>query len=124
MLVFNSLDELKPYYHEKSKTYVFNDNVEFNFDLDVNAHINAQNINAKHIKVRDIKAYDIKAGDISYYSVCFAYNSITCKSIQGRRHNHKHFVLDGDIIYKPKEKKQVTLELTDEQLEKIKEILK
>jgi hypothetical protein len=113
MLVFNSLDELKPYYHEGSNTYVFNDDVEFNFNLYVSACINAQNIkawninaydiNAWNIKASNIKAYDIKArninaGDIYYYSVCFAYNGITCKSIQGRRDNHKHFVLDGYTI--------------------------
>jgi hypothetical protein len=113
MLVFNSLDELKPYYHEESNTYVFNDDVEFNFNLYVSACINAQNIkawninaydiNAWNIKASNIKAYDIKArninaGDIYYYSVCFAYNGITCKSIQGRRDNHKHFVLDGYTI--------------------------
>ena len=139
MLVFNNLDELKPYYHEESNTYVFNDDVKFNFNLAVSAYINAQNINAKdinaydinawNIKARNIKAMDIKArhinaGDISYYAVCFAYNSITCKSIQGCRDNHKHFVLDNYIIYRSKEKKQVTLELTDEELEKIKEILR
>lgn len=128
MLVFNSLDELKPYYHEKSNTYVFDDNVEFRFSLDVEANIkawdiNARNINAWNINAWNIDARDINARDIIYYAVCFAYNSITCKSIQGCRDNHKHFVLDGEIIYKTKEKKQVTLELTDEQLSKIKAIL-
>ena len=90
-------------------------------------NINACNINANNIKVRDvhainidawnINAYNIKAGDIitgdisacnieagdisanniSYHAVCFAYDSIKCKSIKGRRKNSKHFVLDGKL---------------------------
>ena len=143
MLVFNSSDELKPYYHKESNTYVFDDDIKFNFNLDVNAHINAYDINARHINAWnintwninaydinarninavDIKAININAKNIIYYAVCFAYNSIICKSIQGRKEKHKHFALDGEIIYKQKEKKQVTLELTDEQLSKIKAIL-
>ena len=114
--------------------------IEFTFDLNVNSHIRARNIKAKDIKAwdiiatniiaRDINAWNINAGDIkaldiSYYAVCFAYNNITCKSIKGCRENDKHFVLDGEIVIEPKEqpKKKVTIELTDEQLEKIKEML-
>ncbi len=63
-------------------------------------NINARNINARDINAWDINAWDINAGDISYYAVCFAYNSIKCKSIQGRRDNSKHFVLDGKIEIK------------------------
>ena len=66
-------------------------------------NINAWNINARDINAGDINAGDINAGDIIYYAVCFAYNDIKCKSITGRRENHKHFVLDGKIIFKEKE---------------------
>lgn len=121
MKTFNSIEELKPYYNEDTNTYEFMENgmrmdVGFTFDLKVDSHIYA----------RDINARNINALDINYYAVCFAYNNITCTSIQGRRDNAKHFVLDGEITIKPKEqpKQKVTLELTDEQLEKIKEILK
>ena len=66
--------------------------------VDINAgDIKAMDIEAVDIKAMDIKAWDIKALDISYYSVCFAYQSIICKSIKGRRDNSKHFVLDGAI---------------------------
>ena len=68
-------------------------------------HIKAHNIYTLDIKVKNIKANDIAAGDInawnidacniSYWAVCFAYNSIKCKSINGRRRNAKHFILDG-----------------------------
>ena len=68
-------------------------------------HIKAHNIYALDIKVKNIIANDIAAGDInawnidacdiSYWAVCFAYNSIKCKSITSKRRNHKHFVLDG-----------------------------
>ena len=153
MKTFNSIKELKPYYNEKTNTYEFVENgitmdVGFTFDLDLNSHILARNINALCIKTwnidawnidawdvdawiinaRDIKAWDIQAGNINagnilYYAVCFAYYDISCISIVGRRNNSKHFVLGGEIIFKQEEKKSVTLELTDEQLEKIKELL-
>ena len=120
---FHSLNEIQKYYYKKSNTYIFIENGEyidlvvFNFDLEINANIDAGNINAFNIDARDldvldIDAYDIKvnnidcgnieainieAQDISYYAVCFAYNNIKCKSIKGRRNNAKHFVLDGKM---------------------------
>ena len=145
---FDSLEEIQKYYDKNTNTYVFVENEEyievvvFDFDLNVEANIdaydieacdinawdiNACNINANNIKVRDIKAinidawninaYNIKAGDIitgnisacnieagdisanniSYHAICFAYDSIKCKSIKGRRKNSKHFVLDGKL---------------------------
>jgi len=68
--------------------------------------INAGDIDAVDINAGDIDAVDINAGNINYYAVCFAYNSIKCNSIKGNRNNHKHFVLDGKIIIKEKEKEQ------------------
>lgn len=59
--------------------------------------INAYNINASDIDANDIMAHDIIAKDINYSAVCFAHNSIKCKSIQGRRKNARHFVLDGKL---------------------------
>lgn len=130
---FNSLDEIQKYYDEKSNTYIFKENgayidlVVLNFDLDVEANIdagciealniNAINIKAWNIYTKDLDAYDIvawdvysldiyacnieayniKARNISYFAVCFAYESIKCKSIKGRRENAKHFVLDGKL---------------------------
>lgn len=151
MKTFNSIKELKPYYNKNTNTYEFVEDgtrmdVEFKFNLNVVSHIyarditaydikaqdidagniNAVNINAWYIDAVDITASDINAWDISYHGVCFAYHNISCTSIKGRRGNCKHFVLDGEITIGPKEqpKKKVTLELTDEQLEKIKEMLK
>lgn len=113
---FNNLEEIEKYYVKEMNTYVFKEDdryidlVIFNFDLDVNSNIEAYGINANNIDVYNIKASDINALDIdsdnicarnidawniSYYAVCFAYNNIKCKSIKGRRKNHKHFVLDG-----------------------------
>ena len=127
MKTFKNLEELKPYYNEKTNTYKFVENgirmnVEFTFDLNIKSHILAFDINAMNINAFDINAGNIKANNISYFAVCFAYHNIECESIKGRRDNCKHFVLDGEIIFK-QEKKSVTLELTDEQLEKIKELL-
>ena len=77
-------------------------------------HIKAHNIYALDIKVKniiandisagDINAYNIEACDISYWAVCFAYNSIKCKSITSKRENHKHFVLDGELVVEENEK--------------------
>ena len=121
--IFNSLDEIQKYYNEESNTYIFKEYgmyitlVVFNFDLNVKANIyawniyarnisalniNAKDISACYIDVNDIKAHDISAAsinanNISYYAVCYAYENIKCKSIKGRKHNAKHFVLDGSI---------------------------
>ena len=119
---FNNLEEIQKYYDEKTNTYVFKEDddeyidlVIFNFDLEIESNIDACdikafNISAFNIEACDISAFDIKAhsidsneisayeiiaNNITYYAVCFAYNNIKCKSIKGRRWNHKHFVLDG-----------------------------
>ena len=130
---FNSLEEIEEYYDEKSNTYIFKEDgkyidlVVFNFDLDINANIEAGSIDALDICAGNIKAYDIdtkdlnsvnieawdiyardiyacnieadniKARNISYFAVCFAYDNIKCKSIEGSRENSKHFVLDGKL---------------------------
>ena len=115
---FNSLDEIQKYYNEDANTYIFKEDgkyidlVVFNFDLDVEANIDAGcidalNINAVNIKAWDvytrnldaynIVAWNIYAWNISYFAVCFAYDNIKCKSIKGRRENAKHFVLDGKL---------------------------
>lgn len=130
MKTFNSIEEIQKYYNKNTNTYDFFEDfelldVEFNFNLEINANITARNITAWNINARNINAWEINAWDISYYAVCFAYNNIECVSIKGKRVNAKHFVLDGEITIKPKEqpKKSITLELTDEQLEKIKKVL-
>ncbi len=85
---FNNLEEIQKYYDEKTNTYVFKEDdkyidlVLFNFDLKINSNISASNINARNI---------------TYYAVCFAHHNIRCRSIKGRRTNHKHYVLDGVI---------------------------
>ena len=135
---FDNLKEIQKYYDKNTNTYVFVKNKEyievvvFDFDLNVEANIdaydiealdinawniNACNINANNIKARNINAIDIdacninagnisacnieagniSANNISYHAVCFAYDSIKCKSIKGRRKNSKHFVLDGKL---------------------------
>lgn len=152
---FNSLEEIEEYYDIETNTYIFKEDGEhidlviFNFDLNVEANIEAynieacdifvndinaynikanniyaNNINANHIKAHNIYALDIKvkniiandiaAGDInawnieacniSYWAVCFAYNSIKCNSITSKRENHKHFVLDGELVVEEDEK--------------------
>ena len=103
--VFNKVEEIEKYYDKKLSTYIFYEDedlidlVIFNFNLNV-----AANIIAKDIKALNINAWNIDACDISYWAVCFAYNSIKCKSITSKRENHKHFVLDGKLEVEEDEK--------------------
>ena len=98
--------------HDINACNIKADNIYAN---NINAnHIKAHNIYALDIKVKNIFANDIAAGDInawnidacdiSYWAVCFAYNSIKCKSITSKRENHKHFVLDGKLEVEENEK--------------------
>lgn len=86
--------------------------------------IYARNIDSLNIKSRYINAVDIDGGDIvtgnidagniyaenikakhiNYYAIFCAYENIKCKSIKGRRHNSKHFVLDGKLEVEEDEK--------------------
>ena len=76
--------------------------------------INAWNINARDIKTEDIKAWEInawniEAGDIKakyinardiiFFSVCFAYEYLRCKTIEGRINNAKYFCLNREIEF-------------------------
>lgn len=103
---FNSIEEIEQYYDKKTNAYIFKENgryidvVVFNFNLDIKADIYACNIMARDISAYDITAYDINAYnifalDINYYSICFAYDSIRCKSISSIMANAQHFVLNG-----------------------------
>ena len=75
--------------------------------LDIDAlDIDAWDINALNINASNINAWDIDAKNIYYYAVCFAYKNINCKSIEGRRENCKHFVLDGEIKIKDLKEKE------------------
>ena len=119
---FNSLEEIQKYYDKSTNTYVFKENgecidIKFNFDLSIDANIEAWNINAWNIdclninawditaidikacniKAFDINAWNIDACNISYWALCFAYANIKCNSITSRRDNHKHFALDGKL---------------------------
>ena len=66
-------------------------------DIVANDDIKAWDIYAKNIKANNIEAWNIYADDISYWVVGFAIHDIKCKSIKGRKHNAKHFVLDGKL---------------------------
>ena len=125
---FNNLKEIQKYYDEKTSTYVFKENdnyidlIMFNFDLNIDAHIDASDINARDIKVWNIEALDINArnihannidanninanninawnidaNNINYYEACFAYKNIKCKSIKRIRENANRFMLDENI---------------------------
>ena len=108
---FYNLDEIQKYYDETTNTYVFKeglyyiDLVVFNFNLDVDANISANNIKAwgikannidahnidsydtvaKNINACGINAYDIEAEDIETYEDIKAWNiyahNITAKNI-------------------------------------------
>ena len=81
---FYSFDEIQKYYDEKSNTYIFKENGEyidlvvFNFDLSIEANINACDIDALDIKAWNIVAFNITANDIIAHNIIalniFAYN--------------------------------------------------
>ena len=110
--------------------------IKFEFDLNMDIDIKADNIKAYDIKANGIKAYDIKANDIkaydisadniNYYAVCYAYNNLSCKSIKGKRENCKHFCLNGDIKIKSQHKITIDnkeIELSQESFNSLKEQL-
>ena len=70
MLIIDSLEKMKPYYNENTKTYEFLDNgklinVFFTFSIDIKANIKAMDITAENIKSWDINAGDINANNIN-----------------------------------------------------------
>ena len=69
MITINNLEEMKKYYDEQLNTFVFDDDVEFNIDIDVESYINACNIKALDIKAYDIKALDINACNIKAQNI-------------------------------------------------------
>ena len=77
---FDNLEEIQKYYDKETNTYVFKENGEyievvvFNFDLSIDASINAYNIEAWNIQAHDIdadniNAYNINADDIDALNI-------------------------------------------------------
>lgn len=72
---FNELKEIQKYYDKESNTYVFKDNDEyidlviFNFDLKIEASIDAYNIYANSIDAYNIKANKIYACNIDAWNL-------------------------------------------------------
>ena len=68
---FNSLEEVEKYYDTETNTYIFKENEEyidlivFDFDLNVDANIDAGNIIARDIGAYNINAWNINASDIN-----------------------------------------------------------
>ncbi len=133
MKTFKSNDELKALI--KNGVLEFTESVTCGFSINVEAHIKsagditaenitawsitarditarsitARNITARDITARDITAWSITARNISFYAVCFAYISLKCKSILGRRSKHQFGCLDKEIEYIKDEPKQPSL---------------
>lgn len=67
--VFNNIEEIKPYYNEKTNTYEFYDtydplDIEIKFNLNIASNLTAGNINALDIKANNIDVGDINANNI------------------------------------------------------------
>ena len=91
-------------------------------NITAGSNINAGNIiDAHNIKAHNIIARNIKAHNIKYYVLCIAYQSLKCQSISGTGENSLHKCLDQEIEIIKEEK--VTIELTQEQLDKIKHLI-
>ena len=122
MKVIKDNDELQTYI--KDGVIKFNDDIKCDFDINVNADIDALdihawNINAHDIDANNIHAYNIEALDInarnihaqnisagninaekiSYFAFCIANISLKCESIEGRRSKSIHKCLDKEIEF-------------------------
>lgn len=75
MIEINNQEELKKYYDEKTNTYIFEDDVRFNYDIVTPCNINARNIYSDNI----IAAPNINADDI--VSRCIEVTDIIAKNI-------------------------------------------
>lgn len=126
-LIINTQKELEALINDDNDIIIINDNLEINCDIDIKANINASfnikalNIKANDIKAKDIQARNIEANDIdawyirawdikaynidvsriNYYASCIAYESLKCKTIEGKRKNSIHICLDQPIKYIP-----------------------
>ena len=143
--------------NEELKSYIvdgvakFNDSIECDFDICIDAHIDAwdiearnieahnieaRNIDSHNIKAINIDAYNIKADDIEasnieadsilYYDYCITYHSLTCSNIKGSRTNSIHKCLDKEIEIKKTEinLQGQTFKLNKSELENLKNQLK
>lgn len=68
--IFKNIEEIKPYYKEKTNTYEFIENgcpidIIIDFDLYITSHIYAKGINAKNISARNISVWNISAKNIN-----------------------------------------------------------
>lgn len=68
--IFKNIEEIKPYYKEKTNTYEFIENgrpmdIIIDFYLYITSHIYAQGINALDISAGNIIAWDISAKNIN-----------------------------------------------------------
>jgi hypothetical protein len=133
---------------DKTNTIVLDEDLEITFDCTIPCNIKAYNIDAHNIKAYDIEAYNIdalnikahnieaynidaynidalniKAHNIKYYAFCIVYQSLKCKSFSGTRENSFHKCLDQEIEIIKKGEETVTIELTPEQLDKIKHLI-
>jgi hypothetical protein len=124
MITINNLEEMKKYYDEQLNTFVFDDDVEFTIDIEVESNIkaldikawnikaynikagdiyardiNANDIDAWNIKAQNIDALGINAQDIDYFAYCIAYYTFKCKSAKSSRDNSVCKCLDGKIEY-------------------------
>ena len=66
---------------------------EYVSSSDISSHY----IFVKQIDASDISAFDIIADYINYHAVCYAYNHIQCKHIEGAYKFSQHFVLFGAL---------------------------
>ena len=72
---FESLEEIQKYYDKETNTYVFEENgyyidlVVFNFNLNIDANIEAFDIKAHDITANDINVNDIKVWNINVRNI-------------------------------------------------------
>lgn len=69
MKTFNSIEEMKKFYNEKTNTFYIEDDIKIKFNLDCGWNIDAYTIEAMNLNVWNINAMDIKANNIGAYNI-------------------------------------------------------
>ena len=104
MKIYNTKAEIDADLDEAGNLNI-QDDIDIRCDCTIKGNISAGDITARgisawNITAGDISARDISARNISYYAVCVAYQTFTCRAVKGRREKSLHACLDSAIIFK------------------------
>ena len=97
MIEIKDIEQLEKYYDQKTNTYIFQDNVYFRMNIEIDANINAWDIKAWNIKAWNINACDIDACDINAWDINA--RDINARDIDARRDIKAWNINAGEIKF-------------------------